>query len=344
MKRFFCAFIGFMLMGGVVWAAVPYCTSFKCSNDTSFCNTPGLWCANYGAKFGTTYNGVRYQNCMPVNGHVVTPTSDTMIVCFQDGEGCESNLWGATNSNNNGQSSAKYECPGMQTLATRTAYYWRCGPGASTKAGYDLYTETTSSAPIAFAGCTKCPVGTANPNPASKSCSKCTGFYYSDEAGLTACKKCPDAPNNATAIPWTGTSGASTTIDNCKWECDAGYYGSSDNGNTSCADCGQGYFCPGGIERVECPAGTDGSAMNNETSNCGGGCKTNPGQYSAKGSTSGCKDCPASNISGYTPLVLGGAGAITDCYLSNTGSTPIYDTDTFGRFKCTSEKLYYSNN
>lgn len=60
------------------------------------------------------------------------------------------------------------------------------------------------------------------------------------------CQSCTNAPANA------HYTGAGTTATNCPWECDAGYYGSSANGDTSCTACGSGYFCTGGTNRELC--------------------------------------------------------------------------------------------
>ncbi len=321
-----------------VYGAEPYCTKYFCSDDMSFCSrTTGGWCSSYGQKFKSTYNGVTYQYCMPENGHVLTATSDTLIVCFKTADECGESLWGSTNSQNHGQRSAKYECAGLESMAIRTAYFWRCGPGYY-YSGTGWYKETTGTMPASFSGCTACPTGTANPDAGADSpddCKKCTGLYYSDATGLENCKSCPSAPTNATKISYTGI--ASTTINNCKWTCNAGYYGSSDNGDTSCANCGAGYYCTGGTNRTQCPSSVNGTPTNSQTSSCGGRC--NNSQYSAAGNDP-CHDCPASNISGYTPMVGAGASSITGCFIYD--STGIINmADTYGNYQCTDERVFY---
>ena len=58
---------------------------------------------------------------------------------------------------------------------------------------------------------------------------------------------CTNAPENAVYVVDTSGDG-----NNCAWECRAGYYGSSANGDTACEDCGNGYYCTGGAQRVSC--------------------------------------------------------------------------------------------
>ncbi|MDE6570777.1 MAG: hypothetical protein K2L95_00970 [Alphaproteobacteria bacterium] len=90
-------------------------------------------------------------------------------------------------------------------------------------------------------------------------CAACTAGNYcpgfsnvnSPSAGY-GLNSCTNAPANAN---YTGSS----TSNSCAWSCNAGYYGSSAAGSTSCAACGQGNYCTGGTHRATCastvPAG-----------------------------------------------------------------------------------------
>ena len=83
--------------------------------------------------------------------------------------------------------------------------------------------------------------GNKTTNPA---CTICANNQYS-AGGTATCSTCSNAPANTN---YTGPASSSS----CPWECNAGYYGSSANGDTSCAACGSGYFCTGGIHRAHC--------------------------------------------------------------------------------------------
>ena len=61
----------------------------------------------------------------------------------------------------------------------------------------------------------------------------------------STCTACTNKPANSTY-----TSGASANT--CAWSCNAGYYGDSASGATSCEECGIGNFCPGGAYRLQC--------------------------------------------------------------------------------------------
>ena len=58
--------------------------------------------------------------------------------------------------------------------------------------------------------------------------------------------------NSCTNKPANSNYSGSATSNACPWSCNPGYYGSSANGNTSCAACGSGNFCTGGTHRAAC--------------------------------------------------------------------------------------------
>jgi len=87
------------------------------------------------------------------------------------------------------------------------------------------------------------------------------GFYLANYYSTTSrdwyasVRECTNLPENA---HYTGPGtpdapdGSVRDANDCPWECDAGYYGSSANGDTSCADCGSGNYCTGGTHRATC--------------------------------------------------------------------------------------------
>lgn len=96
-----------------------------------------------------------------------------------------------------------------------------------------------------------CPAGTYWNGSGCASCGTgyyCPGFSSVAETSLSngyGRSSCTNKPANSSY------SGSATT-DACPWSCNAGYYGSSANGNTSCADCGSGNYCTGGTHRASC--------------------------------------------------------------------------------------------
>ena len=91
------------------------------------------------------------------------------------------------------------------------------------------------------------------------------GYYKNSSNTCTACgngKYCPgdnnqyDCKNKPANSAYVG----SATSNSCPWECNPGYYGSSANGNTSCANCGSGNFCTGGTHRQSCASVVPSSA------------------------------------------------------------------------------------
>ncbi|MBD5388661.1 hypothetical protein HDR63_00180 [bacterium] len=119
-----------------------------------------------------------------------------------------------------------------------------------------------------------CPTGIYNPKYAEYGDRyKCPDGYTSDE-GSTGLNKCYRActractqqtcPENASCTHGnTSNSGieyygaacsAAATTCTLSFSCDPGYYGSSANGDTSCADCGAGNYCTGGAHRATCAA------------------------------------------------------------------------------------------
>ncbi len=146
---------------------------------------------------------------------------------------------------------------------------------AANAAGYTCSTKTYTSCNSGYylssgqcksctSGCT-CAGGTAQPvcavtcsagyyKNSSNTCSACStlgnGYYcpggtFDRSSSATGYYSCTNKPSNSVYV---GTS----TSNSCPWSCNAGYYGSSANGNTSCADCGNQYFCTGGTHRQSC--------------------------------------------------------------------------------------------
>lgn len=139
-----------------------------------------------------------------------------------------------------------------------------CTYSGSTQTCAGKYTSSgCSSAGASCSGCSAwgacsggtryitCPSGTYWDGSACASCEAgyyCPGFSDKAESSLSSGygrSSCTNKPANSSY------SGSATT-DACPWSCNAGYYGSSANGNTSCADCGSGNYCTGGTHRASC--------------------------------------------------------------------------------------------
>ena len=205
-----------------------------------------------------------------------------------------------------------------QTACAKGKYSDQDGATSCESVDVGCYADTTGST-------TSCPKGVdagcyADATGSTTSCPKtCPAMTYST-GGQEKCTLCMNKPANSSYTSATGN-----TSESCPWSCSAGYYGSSANGNTSCADCGTGKYCTGGTSRANCPAGTYGSTANLKTDACSGKCAV--GKYSTGGAAScldvdqGCyadatgstKACPKSCPSGY-PNSAAGSDAITDCY------------------------------
>ncbi len=83
----------------------------------------------------------------------------------------------------------------------------------------------------------------------SSSNTDCTavGKGYWSGAGSTTRTECANKPSNSDY-----TSATTNTSSSCPWVCNAGYNGSSANGNTSCSTCASGSYCSGGTQ-YSCP-------------------------------------------------------------------------------------------
>ena len=205
-----------------------------------------------------------------------------------------------------------------QTACAKGKYSDQTGATSCKSVDMGCYADTTGST-------SSCPKGVdagcyADTTGSTTSCPKTCGSGTYSTGGASLCTVCENKPANSSYTNATGNTSAS-----CPWSCSAGYYGSSANGNTSCANCGTGKYCTGGTNRANCPAGTYGSTANLKTDACSGKCAV--GKYSTGGAAScsdvnpGCyadatgstKACPKSCPSGY-PNSAAGSDAITDCY------------------------------
>lgn len=131
---------------------------------------------------------------------------------------------------------------------------------SSVTAGYYLTGPAACGAYAYYSDAKECPAGSYCPGKAEVICNSenrwtvqtqtfgleaCPAGTYSG-AGAVECNTCSNSkPENANYI-------GNATDKVCPWECRAGYYGSSANGDVVCADCGDGYYCTGGAQRVSC--------------------------------------------------------------------------------------------
>ena len=101
-----------------------------------------------------------------------------------------------------------------------------------------------------------------------------------------------------------GTYNDGTTV-GCQ-ACPAGTY-TGTTGQTSCTTCQDGYYCPGGQNRVACPVGTEGtgSGKNSQATGCSA-CQI--GYYNNTTGAAACTGCAAGTYTGTT-----GQTACTTC-------------------------------
>ncbi len=218
-----------------------------------------------------------------------------------------------------------YEC---YKNVTYTATY-----GSGTQNCY--YTSGSGSSAVysgnSNAGCdtkkiTSCKAGYYLESTSNTDCTAVGKGYYSGE-GSTSRTACSNKPDNSDY-----TSATTNTSSSCPWTCNAGYVGSSANGNTSCSNCGAGNYCTGGTHKAACPAKTFGSSANLTTSACSGTCPSAyPNSDAGTTSENNCyTTCPAKT--GYTLNSGRDYKGITDTcsYSANTYTITLNDNNGSG--------------
>jgi len=189
-----------------------------------------------------------------------------------------------------------YGCTNLSGYIPPNAFPSTIKPGSSSST--QMWYQTFSGTNLA----TTCPAGTGEYN---------TGFQndwgYSNSNTTTSgtyrvsCEPCGTLPANATRI--TGT---------CNWTCNAGYYGSSAAGSSSCTICPAGYACSGGVQ-TNCAdvTGANGRAT-----------------YSNAGASQ-CTECPAvtgelaSRVNGYDAFWTGNIhSTVTGCKANFSDNDP----------------------
>ena len=155
---------------------------------------------------------------------------------------------------------------------------------------------------------------------ASKNYNCCDAGYYTCTSGACIAAGAgyysPAADCNRYQCS-AGYYGSSTTnsVNTCNGACSAGYYCPAGSTSSTQNACGLGHYCPAGSGTyTNCPAGTYGSSTTLSTSACSGQCSA--GYYCPAGSTSATQNnCGAGN---YCPA---GSGSATPCPAGTYGST-----------------------
>ncbi len=133
--------------------------------------------------------------------------------------------------------------------------YSNIGASECTPCSAGTYNENTEA--TSADACLPCPSGTYSNIGASK-CTTCSDGSYSLGTGNTYCSTCPPGyfckdGNKTGCSAGTYSSGGASKCTSCL----AGSftYGTSTSSSaTSCISCTAGYYCPGGTNRVPCPA------------------------------------------------------------------------------------------
>ena len=197
--------------------------------------------------------------------------------------------------------------------------------------------------------CISCPSGYYCPDGTKKiQCEKgyycangmshtpCPAGKWSNEGQSTVCTmdcETGHACNNGNKKYCTAGTYVNSTKSDCN-NCEQGYYCTGGTNHTqcpagtysyatkatsssTCKDCGAGYYCSGGLSRSSCPAGTYSSATKATNSNTCANCWA--GTYSNDGA-SGCTSCPAGQTSGQRASSCYGCG-VAQCSGYSFGCT-----------------------
>ena len=238
--------------------------------------------------------------------------------------------------------------PAISTTAPTRAGYTFVGwyDNADYAAGVQYYTAAGASArnwnktenATLYAGWTingyDCKAGEYLNVTACKVCE--SGYYcpstavsYSYNGQIQGRTACSNKPENAVYTSATGNTSSS-----CPWTCNAGYYGTSANGNTSCAVCGTGNYCTGGLNKTACSATYANTTTTTTTATSSSACVCAAGYGGT--SASSCTAC----AKGYYKASAGTVActiADKNNYVAITGATTQTACTTLGSFYTTTD-------
>ena len=156
-----------------------------------------------------------------------------------------------------------------------------------------------------------------------------TAVSYSYNGQIQGRTACSNKPENAVYTSATGNTSSS-----CPWTCNAGYYGTSANGNTSCAVCGTGNYCTGGLNKTACSATYANTTTTTTTATSSSACVCAAGYGGT--SASSCTAC----AKGYYKASAGTVActiADKNNYVAITGATEQTACTTLGSFYTTTD-------
>ena len=143
------------------------------------------------------------------------------------------------------------------------------------------------------------------------------GYYLKDQVTYNhgywnTVGTCTNKPANAhyTGAGTPDTDGGPVDVNDCPWVCDDGYYGKSENGDTSCTLCPAGYACTNGVQ-TKCSGRTSNGRLT----------------YSNAGASS-CTECPAVQSALESRMISYNGWWLNDIRNSINGCAVNFNSDT----------------